>query len=355
MLEQKDDKQFTIFWIHPTKGQLKKFRLSWSTLFLGVLILVIGVGLGIGGVLWYQSRIKKELYLTMEKMEETQKNAAILEAQKKEQEEKLKQLTEETEAVIKELETLRELDEKVRNVLEKDLQSRFQKLGIDLSLSSVAVPSYIPLDRFLGGELYVAPPGVGGPERLSSFSLIRKSSPPVSFDSNSNFERQAKALEDNLSWMRTETLARRKSLEEVVEVAEQRDRLLYVVPMRWPTWGKISSNYGWRNDPFTGRRAWHTGVDISAPSGRNVVATAEGKVVFTGWNGNYGKCIIVRHQFGYETVYGHLSKILVNTGEVVKKEQIIGQVGSTGRSTGPHLHYEVRRYNDVINPWPYLP
>ena len=81
--------------------------------------MVIGVGLGIGGVLWYQSRIKKELCLALEKMEETQKSAAVLEAQKKEQEEKLKQLTQETEAVIKELESLRELDEKVRNVLEK--------------------------------------------------------------------------------------------------------------------------------------------------------------------------------------------------------------------------------------------
>ncbi|HXL02993.1 MAG TPA: peptidoglycan DD-metalloendopeptidase family protein [Candidatus Atribacteria bacterium] len=354
MLGKKEEEQFTIFWIHPTKGQLKRFHFSWSTLLLGALVLVIGVGLGIGGVLWYQSRIKKELYLTLEKMEETQKNTAILEAQKKEQEEKLKQLTQETEAVIKELETLRELDEKVRGVLEKDLQSRFQKLGIDLSLSSVSVPSYIPLDRFLG-ELYVVPLGMGGPERLSSISLIRNSSPPASFNHDSGFERRAKALEDNLSWVRTETLARKKSLEEVVEVAQQRDRLLYVVPMRWPTWGRVSSNYGWRNDPFTGRKAWHTGVDIAGPTGRNVVATAEGKVIFTGWNGNYGKCVIVRHQFGYETVYGHLSKILVNTGDVVKKEQIIGQVGSTGRSTGPHLHYEVRRYGDVINPWPYLP
>ena len=354
MLDKKEEEQFTIFWLHPTKGQLKRFHFSWSTLLLGALVLVIGVGLGIGGVLWYQSRIKKELCLALEKMEETQKSAAVLEAQKKEQEEKLKQLTQETEAVIKELESLRELDEKVRNVLEKDLQSRFQKLGIDLSLSSVSVPSYIPLNRFLG-ELHVAPLGVGGPERLSSFSLVRDPSPPSSSDHNSDFGRQAKALEDNLSWMRTETLARKKSLEEVVEVAQQRDRLLYVVPMRWPTWGRVYSNYGWRNDPFTGRRAWHTGVDIAAPTGRNVVATAEGKVIFTGWNGNYGKCVIVRHQFGYETVYGHLSKILVNTGDAVKKEQIIGQVGSTGRSTGPHLHYEVRRYSEVINPWPHLP
>ena len=118
---------------------------------------------------------------------------------------------------------------------------------------------------------------MGGPERLSSFSLVRDPSPPSSSDHDSDFGRQAKALEDNLSWMRTETLARKKSLEEVVEVAQQRDRLLYVVPMRWPTWGRVSSNYGWRNDPFTGRRAWHTGVDIAAPTGRNVVATAEEK------------------------------------------------------------------------------
>ena len=118
--------------------------------------------------------------------------------------------------------------------------------------------------------------------------------------------------------------------------------------------GRVQS-YCWRKDPFTGRKAWHTGVDIAAPAGRNIVATAAGKVIFAGWNGNYGRCVIIRHQFGYETVYGHLSKIQVENGEEVKKETIIGKVGSSGRSTGPHLHYEVRKYGNVINPWPYLP
>ncbi len=344
-------RHLTVFWISPLRGQVKRLHLRWQMVLFGIVVLFVGAGLGIGGVLWYQARMKHELYTTMAKIEEMRKNLLILEAQKKEQEAKLEYLTREAENVITELNNLRELEQKVREIMEKNLQSQLRRLGIDLAISTTEVQTCIPLHRLLRG-LFVPPPeGAGGPEFAAFLPLPAQMLPlPLSPQ-----DFTTKALEDTLTWLRGEILLRRKAFEEIVDLVAKKDRVLEVVPSRWPTWGRVSSNYGWRRDPFTGRRAWHTGVDIAAPPGRSVVAAAEGRVVFTGWNGNYGKCIIIRHDFGFETVYGHLSKILVNVGDRVKKAQKIGEVGNTGRSTGPHLHYEVRRYGKVVNPWPHLP
>lgn len=343
-------RHLTVFWISPLRGQVKRLHLRWQTILLGAFVLFVGVGLGIGGVLWYQARMRHELCTTMAKIEEMRKNLLVLEAQKKEQEERLKHLQREAENVVIELNNLRELEQKVREIMEKNLQSQLKRLGIDLSLPTAEVQTCIPLHRFLRGLYIPSPEGMGGPELLvAAFPPLPAQILPSPQDLTT------RALEDTLLWLRGEILLRRKAFEEIIDLAAKKDRILEVVPSRWPTWGRVSSNYGWRRDPFTGRRAWHTGVDIAAPTGRSVVAAAEGRVVFTGWNGNYGKCIIIRHDFGFETVYGHLSRILVNVGDRVKKAQKIGEIGSTGRSTGPHLHYEVRRYGKVVNPWPHLP
>ncbi len=347
-------KHLTVFWISPVEGRLRKIHLRWQTMVLGILIFIVGVSLGVGGVLWYQSKTRKEFLSTCNELREACQALALLESQKKEQEVKIQNLARETEKALQELGALRELDRKVRELLEKDLQSRLKKLGITLSLASTGLDPCVPVYRFLVEEGGHGVLGMGGP-LFGVVPLLPQAANILVPPYDPHFYVQAKNLESTLTWVQTEIFLRRKSLEEVLDVAQKKERLLDTIPMRWPTWGKISSRYGWRKDPFTGRKAWHTGIDIAAPTGRNVVATAEGKVVFTGWNGNYGKCVIIRHQFGYETVYGHLSKVLVNTGDWVKKNEVVGKVGSTGRSTGPHLHYEVRRYGNVINPWPHLP
>ncbi len=117
-----------------------------------------------------------------------------------------------------------------------------------------------------------------------------------------------------------------------------------------PLHGRFTSSFGIRRDPFTGGPGYHPGIDISAPYGTSVRASKEGRVVFAGWQGGYGKCIIIKHQFGFETVYGHLSRIIINQDDWIKVGQIIGRVGSTGRSTGPHLHFEVRKFGRPTNP-----
>jgi murein DD-endopeptidase MepM/ murein hydrolase activator NlpD len=104
----------------------------------------------------------------------------------------------------------------------------------------------------------------------------------------------------------------------------------------------ITSRFGWRTHPLTGSRRFHSGVDIGAPAGAPVVATANGSVISAGWNGGYGKAVIIQHNGVQQTLYGHLSEISVQAGQVITQGTVIGLVGSTGNSTGPHLHFENR-------------
>ena len=126
------------------------------------------------------------------------------------------------------------------------------------------------------------------------------------------------------------------------------------IPLGYPVYGKITSHLGWRKNPFGEGYEFHSGIDITAPHGSKVLATADGVVEFAGWYGDYGKTVIIRHPSGYLTLYGHLSQVDVKEGQRVKAGDVVGRVGSTGRSTGPHLHYEVIRDNKPIDPSKFL-
>jgi len=117
-----------------------------------------------------------------------------------------------------------------------------------------------------------------------------------------------------------------------------------------PVRGRLTSRYGYRRDPFTRKRAFHTGIDIAYRYGTEVHAARAGKVVYSGVRYGYGKTVIIEHSFGYKTLYGHLSSVKVQRGQKVKKGQIIGFIGVSGRSTGPHLHFEVWLNGRLINP-----
>jgi murein DD-endopeptidase MepM/ murein hydrolase activator NlpD len=117
---------------------------------------------------------------------------------------------------------------------------------------------------------------------------------------------------------------------------------------------RISSAYGSRYHPITGRKTYHDGVDIAANSGNGVYAYTDGKVVEAGWNGGYGNCILIDHGNGLKTRYAHLSRIYVKVGQRVETGTRIGAVGSTGFSTGPHLHFEVIKNGQTKNPLNYI-
>ncbi|MGH2349919.1 MAG: M23 family metallopeptidase [bacterium] len=122
-----------------------------------------------------------------------------------------------------------------------------------------------------------------------------------------------------------------------------------------PTWGTLSSHLGWRRDPFR-QNTWqhHWGIDIAARHGTPVVASATGVVKFAGTYGGYGPVVYLDHGQGWATLYAHLSRIYVRPGQTVKQASVIGAVGSYGRSTGPHLHFEIRYKNAPVNPLAYL-
>ena len=112
----------------------------------------------------------------------------------------------------------------------------------------------------------------------------------------------------------------------------------------------MASGYGWRIDPVYHTRRFHAGMDFTAPTGTPIYATANGTVSSAGWKQGYGNCVEINHGFGYETLYGHMSVIKARPGQQVKRGEVIGLVGSTGKSTGPHLHYEVHLRGEIMNP-----
>jgi murein DD-endopeptidase MepM/ murein hydrolase activator NlpD len=126
--------------------------------------------------------------------------------------------------------------------------------------------------------------------------------------------------------------------------------LAAATPSIWPAHGWLSSSVGRRTDPITGGADYHQGLDISADAGSPIYSTADGTVTHSAREGAYGNLITIDHGYGLETRYGHLSKYDVRSGEKVKRGQVIGRVGSTGRATGPHLHYEVRVNGRLLNP-----
>jgi murein DD-endopeptidase MepM/ murein hydrolase activator NlpD len=134
----------------------------------------------------------------------------------------------------------------------------------------------------------------------------------------------------------------------------KRFELVASTPTVWPVHGAVNSGFGIRPDPFTGQPAFHEGVDISTARSEPVLATADGIVLRSGWAGEYGKAIALAHGDRYETVYGHLEATLVAEGQKVHRGDRVGLVGSTGRSTAPHLHYEVRVDGHPVNPLEYI-
>lgn len=143
--------------------------------------------------------------------------------------------------------------------------------------------------------------------------------------------------------------------EALKATAAQRLFLLHGIPNGVPIQAtRISDRFGMRKNPVTGKRAMHEGIDFVAPRGTPVYATADGVVEFSGHQSGFGRVVILQHNFGFRTYFAHLSKAEVKTGDLIAKGQLIGESGNSGRSTGPHLHYEIRRLYTAINPAPFL-
>lgn len=152
-----------------------------------------------------------------------------------------------------------------------------------------------------------------------------------------------------------ELVVQSRSLDEIAKLAKDKEKLLAAIPAIQPVKNEdlrqMASGFGYRSDPFTKIRKFHAGMDFSARTGTPIYATGDGVVVVADNRmSGYGNRVVIRHGFGYETLYGHMSKFKARAGQKVKRGDVIGYVGSTGRSEAPHLHYEVHKNGEVINP-----
>jgi murein DD-endopeptidase MepM/ murein hydrolase activator NlpD len=156
--------------------------------------------------------------------------------------------------------------------------------------------------------------------------------------------------EDTFGVLRTLLQGLESRLRSVRKAVERQEALAAATPSIWPAHGWLTGTFGGRADPFTGERGFHQGLDIATEKGQPVYATADGQVDAASYTGDYGNLIVLRHDFGLSTRYGHLSGFRVRPGTSVKRGDVIGLVGSTGRSTGAHLHYEILANGKLINP-----
>ena len=148
--------------------------------------------------------------------------------------------------------------------------------------------------------------------------------------------------------------AQGQRLEELIAHLEARTARLSSTPSIAPTRGWITSDFGYRSSPFTGTREFHRGLDIAGRIGTPIVTPAEATVRYVGEHAALGQTVILRHGYGLETTYGHLQEVLVKTGQKVKRGEIVARMGNTGRSTGPHLHYQVQANGVPVNPRNYI-
>jgi murein DD-endopeptidase MepM/ murein hydrolase activator NlpD len=181
--------------------------------------------------------------------------------------------------------------------------------------------------------------------RSESDALVGVGGPPE-IDNSDSFSEVQRRIDE----MRRDIDMRRESQEEIQGFLNDQRSMLSAIPEGLPAKGWLTSSFGMRTSPFTGKRKFHEGFDIAARTGTPVYATADGVVSKAETVPGYGKLVVVDHGYGYRTYYGHNSKFYVRTGDRIKRGDLISAVGNTGRSTGSHVHYEVRRNDVPLNP-----
>ena len=293
--------QHFTFWLIPADGQhvarkhVKKAHIKYAFTGFASVVIALGIALGVLGHMAIQNEAQKQ-------------ELAEYKQTKQEQAQKIQELQQMAEKNQKQLAYLSKLEDQVRSQMEKS--------GAQLPPKNDA-------------SVYA---GKGGA------SLGSASEVSFMLEQEKNISLQAKAKAEDFQ----------KLLGAIENENYRRD----VTPSQWPTdGGFISSPFGGRPNPFSGYgRDWHPGIDIAVDYGTPVYASAAGYVEQSGWYGGYGKYVRLSHDFGYETAYGHMSRLAVEAGSFVKKGEVIGYVGSTGYSTGPHLHFEVMKYGEQVNP-----
>ena len=180
-------------------------------------------------------------------------------------------------------------------------------------------------------------------------------SDPTQMDPGENLEKtKIRSMHQSLNNLDTEITIQSQRKAELCKYLESEKSMLACTPSIWPTRGWVSSRFGYRISPFTDEREFHKGVDISARMKTKIIAPADGVVISEGRTYGYGNVITISHGYGLKTRYGHLNSFLVKKGDTIKRGQVIALLGNSGRSTGPHLHYEVHLNDVPVDPFRYI-
>ena len=170
-----------------------------------------------------------------------------------------------------------------------------------------------------------------------------------------NFKDDLRLVSLDITKLASRLNVQEESLGEINEKFQKNQTEINNTPSQLPTNSyRITSGCGWRKNPFTGKREYHSAVDLGGNRGDRIHATANGVVISAKRQGALGNCVRIRHGYGYETIYGHLNEIMVKPGQQVKKDEIIGTMGSSGRASGVHIHYAILHFGDKINPMKYF-
>lgn len=202
--------------------------------------------------------------------------------------------------------------------------------------------------------LAMGPVAVGGPNRTEAWLVELEEDGETLDTGRERREMRVGIITRSVAALKQKTQDTQTLIESLEKYFKDREVLLTSTPSIWPTRGSFASKFGMRKDPISGAPSFHKGIDIYAERGTPVMAPADGTVAFSAHRGGYGLHVVVDHGFGVKTLYGHLSKSVVKVGQKVKRGDPLGRVGSTGRSTGPHLHYEVRIHGIPQNPFRYI-
>jgi murein DD-endopeptidase MepM/ murein hydrolase activator NlpD len=309
--EQSTSKRLSFIVLNSNGKQVKKFNAS--LVFLSLLIISIASGLSLLGFFLYNYHSMQASMATISQM--AQKVVA--------QHEEITQQRLQIQTFADEINTLQ--DKLIR------LSQFEEKIRL---LANLEPP-----------EDQANPSGVGGatPESLDS-----------KLELNASHERLIREMHRQIDDLEMATIQQSESFDSLIDKLEYQRSLLAATPSIRPTTGWMSSRFGRRISPFTGRKEFHKGVDIANRKGTDILATADGVVTFVGKKKNMGNVVVIDHGHGMLTRYAHLSDALKHRGDKVKRGDIVAHMGSTGRSTGPHLHYEVHLNGIPVNPEKYI-
>jgi len=231
---------------------------------------------------------------------------------------------------------------------EENAQLRSQILLVQEKVAHISA-TLDRVERF-DAKLRTAVTQLQDPERNLAIGPVGSDADPTGPGPAPAGEANLNALPGKLSSLEGEAARQERSLRDLQEYFDDQRSLLASTPSIWPTRGWVTSEFGTRIDPYTAERRMHEGLDIATPIGQPIYSPSDGTVVYIGTEGGYGKVLVIDHGYGVKTRYGHLSEILVHLGDRVGRGDKVALVGNTGRSTGPHLHYEVRVNGVPENP-----